>query len=202
MGNQQVSRALTDKDVEILVKTSGKSENYIRQWYKEFHEESENTDRMNKRQFQIFYTNLKKNPNLEQISDHIFRAFDTNHSGIIRNFFIFLANIFHFKGTIDFSEFLLAYIATTDGTKREKLEYAFAVYDINDDQLIDKKEATKILKIICRIAGVSEIDAKVYTETLMLSFDTNHDKVLTKHEFIEGCLHDSTLGKLADPFHI
>jgi hypothetical protein len=35
----------------------------------------------------------------------------------------------------------------------------------------------------------------------MLSFDTNHDKVLTKEEFIDGCIHDSTLGRIANPFN-
>jgi len=204
MGNQQTQGKLTEKDVEILLKTSGKSENEIRQWYNEFHEESNNTDRMNKRQFQKYYTKLKKNRNLEQITDHIFRAFDTDHSGKFRRFCFCFFNFKHFllKGTIDFSEFLLAYIATTDATKHQKFDYAFEVYDINDDQLIDKKETKKILNIICRIMGLSEEDAKVYTETLMLSFDTNQDKVLTKTEFIDGCLHDSTLGKFSNPFQI
>lgn len=81
MGNQQTPRAFTAKDVELLVKLSGKSEKEIRQWYEEFHNETNGTDRMNKRQFQSFYTKLKKNPKLENITDHIFRAFDTDHSG-------------------------------------------------------------------------------------------------------------------------
>jgi Ca2+-binding EF-hand superfamily protein len=81
MGNQQTGRAYTKKDIEILTKASGKSENEIRQWYKEFQQKSNNTDRMNKRQFQEFYTKLKNNPHLQQMTDHIFRAFDTDHSG-------------------------------------------------------------------------------------------------------------------------
>ncbi len=36
---------------------------------------------MNERQFQKYYSKLKKNPNLELITDHIFRAFDMDHSG-------------------------------------------------------------------------------------------------------------------------
>jgi Ca2+-binding EF-hand superfamily protein len=185
MGNQQTARAYTEKDIEILTKASGKNENEIRQWYKEFQQQSNNTDRMNKRQFQEFYTKLKKNPHLQQMTDHIFRAFDTDHSG-----------------TIDFAEFIIAYIATSDGTKRQKFEYAFEVYDINNDQLIEKKEAKKILNLICRIIGLPEEDVITYTETVMLSFDTNQDKVLTKQEFIDGCLHDSTLGKYSNPFDI
>jgi len=48
---------------------------------------------------------------------------------------------------------------------------------------------------------LSEEDAKMYTETIIISFDTNQDQVLTKQEFIDGCLHDSTLGKIANPFN-
>jgi Ca2+-binding EF-hand superfamily protein len=89
MGNRQPTRPFNKKDIEVLVKLSGKSENEILQWYEEFHIESNETDRMNKRQFQLFYTKLKKNPKLELITDHIFRAFDTDHSGKDRFSFIF-----------------------------------------------------------------------------------------------------------------
>ena len=81
MGNRQTPTTFTEKDVQILVKTSGKTENEIRQWYDEFLRDSNNTGRMNKRQFQLFYTKLKKNPNLEKLTDHIFRAFDADQSG-------------------------------------------------------------------------------------------------------------------------
>lgn len=81
MGNQQTARTFHQKDVDVLVKLSGKTEEEIRQWYEEFHQESRGTDRMNKRQFQLYYTRLRKNPKLEQITDHIFRAFDTDQSG-------------------------------------------------------------------------------------------------------------------------
>jgi Ca2+-binding EF-hand superfamily protein len=81
MGNQQAARPFNIKDIQVLVKLTGKTENEIQQWYDDFHMESNETDRMNKRQFQLYYTKLKKNPKLQQITDHIFRAFDTDHSG-------------------------------------------------------------------------------------------------------------------------
>lgn len=49
---------------------------------------------------------------------------------------------------------------------------------------------------------LSENDAKTYANTLMISFDQNHDKVLTKTEFIEGCLNDSTLARFTNPFNL
>ncbi|CAF0897753.1 unnamed protein product [Rotaria sp. Silwood1] len=185
MGNTQEKYSLTTKDVQVLVQLSGKTESEIRQWYDEFHKESNGTDRMNKRQFQIYYTKLKKNPKLEQITDHIFRAFDKDHSG-----------------TVDFSEFLIAYIVTSTGTNRQKFEYAFEVFDVNENDKIEKKEAEKILNLICRIIGLPEEDARTYTETVMLTFDANQDKVLSKEEFIDGCLHDSSLGRIANPFEL
>jgi Ca2+-binding EF-hand superfamily protein len=86
MGNQQTASTFSGKDLEVLIKTSGKNENEIRQWYNEFRRDSNDTNRMNKRQFQQFYTKLSGNPNVQQITDHIFRAFDADHSGKIVNF--------------------------------------------------------------------------------------------------------------------
>lgn len=103
---------------------------------------------------------------------------------------------------MDFTEFLIAYIATTTGTQRQKFEYAFEVFDINENEIIEKKEAEKILSIMCRIIGLSEEEAKTYTETIMLSFDANRDKVLTKEEFVQGCLHDMALGEMTNPFNL
>lgn len=81
MGNQQKSCAITENDIKILSKVSGKTDDEIREWYNDFLNDCQHTGQMNKRQFQVFYTKLKKNPNLEIITDHIFRAFDSDHSG-------------------------------------------------------------------------------------------------------------------------
>lgn len=96
----------------------------------------------------------------------------------------------------------MSYIATSSGTARQKFECAFEVFDINENEQIEKKEAAKILSIICRIIGLSEEDAKLYTNTVMISFDTNRDKVLSKNEFINGCLQDAVLGKFVNPFDL
>lgn len=82
------------------------------------------------------------------------------------------------------------------------MEYAFEIYDINGDEKIEKKEAIKILNLICRIIGLSEGNAKMYAETLMLTFDKNHDKILTRTEFIDGCLYDPALEHITNPLNI
>ena len=200
MGNQTSCSVLTEKDVQILRKITGKNEKEIRQWYEDFYAESNQTGRLNKQQFKQYYSRLKNKSNLDQLTDHIFRAFDTDRSG--NSFSQSSHGLIYSLGTIEFPEFLLAFIATTNGSDREKFEYAFTVYDINDDQSIDNKEAEKIINIICRLLGFPGNDAEAYTNSVMLSFDANRDKVLTKSEFINGCLHDPTLGKISNPFHL
>lgn len=96
MGNQQAQSVFTDKNVQMLVETSGKSESEIRQWYDEFHQESNGADRMNRGQFQTYYTKLRRNSRLNQLTDHIFRAFDTDHSGKILFVYFSFPRIFFF----------------------------------------------------------------------------------------------------------
>lgn len=103
-------------------------------------------------------------------------------------------------GTIDFKEFLLAYIATTAGTQQAKYEYAFKVFDINANEVIEKSEAEKILNIICRMIGADGEEARAYMATMMLTFDQNQDNVLTKQEFVHGCLMDPSLASMTNPF--
>ena len=81
MGNQQTLCQLTEKDIQILVATSNKSKDEIMQWYDEFLQDTQNTGRMNKQQFQKYYSKLRKNTNLGKLTDHIFRSFDTTQSG-------------------------------------------------------------------------------------------------------------------------
>ena len=52
------------------------------------------------------------------------------------------------SGKIDFNEFLLAINITSGGQPKEKLEWAFQMYDIDGNGTIEKKEMTEIIKVI------------------------------------------------------
>ncbi|CAF0944702.1 unnamed protein product [Didymodactylos carnosus] len=106
------------------------------------------------------------------------------------------------NGYLEFDEFLTGYILTTDGSALDKIGYAFDVYDVNDNEVIEKKEARKIIRLLFKITNMSENDVENYTETVMLSFDIDRDKAISRKEFIDGCLNDSTLGKMISPFHV
>ena len=66
--------------------------------------------------------------------------------------------------------------------------------------MIEKREAKKILDLIGKLVGLDDQEISSYTMTMMLTFDTNRDKLITRDEFIQGCLHDPTLARVLDPF--
>ncbi|XP_075234200.1 neurocalcin homolog isoform X2 [Lycorma delicatula] len=55
----------------------------------------------------------------------------------------------------EFEEFLLAIDVTSSGTPEEKLKWAFRMYDVDGNGVIDIQEMTKIVEIshpICTVA--------------------------------------------------
>ncbi|VDQ00859.1 unnamed protein product [Trichobilharzia regenti] len=89
---------------------------------------------------------------------------------------------------------------TQSGSPEEKLELAFQLYDIDRNGTIEEYEMTQIIKAIHLMVG--DIDEKndktpaERTRTIFTKMDVNSDSVLTKDEFIQGCLSDEHLYRL------
>ncbi|CAF4396550.1 unnamed protein product, partial [Adineta steineri] len=75
-----------------------------------------------------FYQELRPHENVKLLSENVFRAFDLNGDH-----------------GITFSEFLVAYVTTTEAPLEDKLCYAFNVYDIDRNSSIDRAEILFIL---------------------------------------------------------
>ena len=100
------------------------------------------------------------------------------------------------NGVIDFSEFLYAISALSDGDLTRKLHLTFRIYDVNGNKQIDRKEMEKILKTIYDLKGVpkdqrtGENSVKSRVEQIFQKLDRNDSEILTEDEFVEGCLAD------------
>ncbi|KAM3187074.1 hypothetical protein ACTXT7_003039 [Hymenolepis weldensis] len=76
---------------------------------------------LSKKKFIEVYSGFFPDGNAEEFCTHVFRTFDKDNSG-----------------KIDFKEFLLAINITSGGRPKEKLEWAYQMYDIDGNGTIER----------------------------------------------------------------
>lgn len=102
----------------------------------------------------FFHNNSNVNAKL---SDYIFNKFDTNKvrmsfvvNVLIQNFSILVLKMiteFLFQdGVITFDEFIKAIAIPSTGSVDEKLDWAFSMYDLDDDGYVTREEMLNIVK--------------------------------------------------------
>jgi len=182
--NSKSSIKLTDEDVEFLMKNTSYSEKEIRDWYKGFQVDCPD-GKLQREKFIEIYKVFFKGGNPAKFCQHVYRTFDEDGNG-----------------WIDFKEFLLAIGITTSTNPREKLKWAFKMYDINSDGLIELDEMTKIIKALHEMLGEDAADAFEGEEAAMRikdifeKMDANNDGKISLEEFLEVCNIDEGLAKL------
>jgi neurocalcin delta len=180
MGNKQPR--LSEEDLDMLADKTCFTKSQIKQWYKGFMRDCP-TGELSRKKFLSIYSTLFPEGKAGPFYEHVFRTFDEDGSG-----------------RIDFKEFLQAISVTQAGKPADKLELAFRLYDIDRNGTIDQQEMTDIIKAIYLMtdydpAEVTEAPA-IRTQDIFERMDTNQDGVLSKDEFIRGCLSDERLYKL------
>lgn len=180
MGNRPPK--LSKEDIEMLLKRTCFSRRQIKQWYKGFMKDCPSGE-LSRAKFLSIYQMLFPDGKAGAFYEHVFRTFDEDGSG-----------------RIDFKEFLQAIGITQDGKPEEKLELAFRLYDIDRNGRIEEHEMAEIIRAIYLM---TETDPTIITEApiirtrnIFAKMDSNSDGVLTKEEFIRGCLNDEDLYKL------
>lgn len=174
---------LNNEDLDFLIRNTSYNEKTIKEWYHGFLQDSPDgkLDRTKFVQmYQMFFT--KGNP--EEFCDHVFRTFDVDGNG-----------------HVDFKEFLLAVGITNNGTKEEKLKWAFRMYDINNDGSIQQPEMTKIVKALYNMIGSSVSDKPTdtpeeRTQMIFEKMDADKDGKISLREFLTGCTEDANLALL------
>ena len=98
-------------------------------------------------------------------------------------------------GTIRFEDIALALSIITRGTSDEKLQLAFSILDINQDNVITKDDMGKVMESFYRLVGPQvTLSGKKYERPQQLvddffeQIDSNHDDKITLEEYKEGAL--------------
>ncbi|KAG0253862.1 Neuronal calcium sensor 1 [Mortierella polycephala] len=115
-------------------------------------------------------------------ADYVFDVFDSNKNG-----------------KIEFKEFIVALSVTSRGTMEDKLQWAFQLYDIDNDQRITYDEMLSIVEAIYTMVGtmvklpVDEDTPEKRVSKIFTLMDKDRDGSLTFDEFKEGSLKDPTI---------
>merc|ERR1712130_733331 len=180
-----VKQELTEEDIHFLKKHTRYDEETIREWYAGFLQDCPN-GKLTPNTFCEMYKMFFPAGDADKFCENVFRTFDADKSG-----------------TIDFKEFLMAIDVTSAGTPREKLLWAFRMYDVDGNGVIDQDEMTKIVQAIYDMLGQGAVKptdtAEERAKNIFNRMDENNDGSLTEEEFLKGCLNDDELSKMLAP---
>ncbi|XP_074640288.1 neuronal calcium sensor 2-like [Tubulanus polymorphus] len=182
MGNKigKKQAKIPDEDLDFLATKTNFSRKQIKDWYKAFTRDCPEGE-ITRGKFLEIYAQLFPDGKAKSFYNHLFRTFDVDNSG-----------------KIDFKEFLLAISITQDGKPEEKLDLAFRLYDIDRNGAIEEEEMSEIIKAIYLMVDdegeiQSDLPPDNRARSIFQKMDTNSDGVLTKEEFIKGCMNDISL---------
>lgn len=96
-------------------------------------------------------------------------------------------------------------MATTEAPLEQKLRYAFNVYDLDHNSVIDRAEILFILRAMFQLLGMTDDKSHQYSyeqcaDTIMKNLDVNEDQGISREEFIQGLKKDPFLRGLMNPF--
>ena len=128
MGNNSSSK-LCPQGMMDLMETTNFTEEEIRKWYQEFRKDFPD-GHLTVDQFKGVYVQHFPNGDAAKFAEHVFRTFDQDGDHVL-----------------DFREFMTGLSVTARGTPKDRLRWAFEMYDIDESGYITKDECVEIVKV-------------------------------------------------------
>lgn len=159
--------------------------------------------RFTRRELQVLYRGFKNECPSGLVNEETFKTiysqfFPQGDSSMYAHF-LFEAFDTHKKGTISFEDFVTGLSITLRGSDKEKLNWAFNLYDLNKDGCITREEMTDIMSSIydmmgtCTYPCIHNNAPKEHVENFFQKMDRNNDGVVTIEEFLESCQKDENI---------
>ena len=129
MGNNASMQKLRPEALADLQHSTEFSEGEIREWYKNYIKDFP-SGWFTIDQFKDIYIQHFPNGDATKFAEHVFRTFDKDNDH-----------------QLDFREFMIALSVTARGGPKDRLRWAFQMYDIDENGFITKDECTEIVKV-------------------------------------------------------
>ncbi|XP_006824229.2 Kv channel-interacting protein 4-like [Saccoglossus kowalevskii] len=139
---------------------------------------------VNEDTFKEIYAQFFPQGDASLYAHYVFNTFDTDKNG-----------------SISFEEFVFGLSILSRGTLHEKLDWAFKLYDINQDGHITREEMCDIVHAIYEMMGKyaeakgEELTPKEHAEKVFQKMDLNKDGVITIDEFMDSCKRDDNISR-------
>ncbi|CAF1531653.1 unnamed protein product [Didymodactylos carnosus] len=104
-------KILSNTRLDKLAQITGLKKEQVKEWHEGFIKDCP-AGKLNKKKFIEVYKQFFPTANSEKFSEYVFKTFDTDGSG-----------------EVDFDEFLIAISLTAKRDPKQKLEWAFSMYD-------------------------------------------------------------------------
>ncbi|CAF2719028.1 unnamed protein product [Rotaria sp. Silwood2] len=186
--DQDIKWALSERDIKFLCSQTGLSQDEIRTWHEKFFHDNPD-GRLDRAEFRNFFRLLRQESpdRLENICDHVFRAFDVDGNGYV-----------------EFGEFLLGFAICSRGDLRSRLDYAFECYDLDSNGYITEDEIEPVLRGMYALLGITHVEdypPETVAKDLMTKLDITKDGRVTKDEFIHFLMKEGMYRNTINPFH-
>ncbi|MCJ1376584.1 Neuronal calcium sensor 1 [Loxospora ochrophaea] len=172
---------LSQEELNQLQKDTHFDKKELQQWYKGFLKDCP-SGMLTKPEFQKIYRQFFPFGDPTSFANYVFDVFDKDKSG-----------------SIDFKEFICALSVTSRGQMEDKLDWAFQLYDIDDDGQISYNEMLKIVEAIYKMVGsmvklpADEDTPEKRVKKIFRMMDKDENGSLDKEEFKEGSKRDETI---------
>lgn len=177
MGAKNGKPVLRKEDIASFAKSTGLSEDQIKQTFNEFINDHPN-GKISKDEFGATMKKVIPDSDGDKMKEHIFRVFDKNGDG-----------------SIDFSEFMMVFHIMQRGTPQQILSKLFHTFDINGDGLISKLELQKLVNDINCLLSDDDSE-KVQDEMLAVAWKMEEDGNVNIELYIQACLAKDEFGSL------
>ena len=143
----------------------------VEEYWRQFLIDNED-GKMNRNELKKYLNQVYPKKDIEKIADHFFNVFDKDNNG-----------------TIEFSEFAVAYHILKTNSGKEKTKQIFRVFDTNNDGFIIREEMERLVKNM--YAFIKHDNPDVAAESTIEEFtfvemDEDSDGKVTEEEFLNA----------------